>query len=390
MVRAMKVIMPDIMKVEYNVRVLQEAETLRNVGHDVVVVGFSNKSKKRNFTINDIPIVSFYLHDGRKGVSRLIRYVTAFKMILGINFYVIFQKADVYHAHNFHVLPACWFSAFIHGGKLIYDTHETWTVHKNRKYHPEHIFAFIVEKLFLRFITRFITVNEMVADYYKTKYDVNNATILYNTRKILPLVKKDLIRKDLNLQKSKKIALFVGGFWPNGRGIMELIQSSEFLNGNIAIVLIGYGSEQMLQKMNDEIERYDGQDKVFILPGQPPDKLMDYVMSADIGMNLIKRESQAQDFQSPWKLFEYCMSGLAVVSTDLPFHRKVYGKFKIGEFCDKDNSPKSIATQIKLLLKDRKRLAQFKKNARKAAEEEFNWKVQEEKLLKLYAEITTH
>ncbi|MCH8293169.1 glycosyltransferase, partial [Candidatus Poribacteria bacterium] len=143
LVRAMKVIMPDIMKVEYNVRVLQEAETLRNVGHDVVVVGFSNKSKKRNFTITGIPIVSFYLHDGRKGVSKLIRYATAFKMILGINFYVIFQKADVYHAHNFHVLPACWFSALMHGGKLIYDTHESWTIRKNRKYHPEHIFAFI-------------------------------------------------------------------------------------------------------------------------------------------------------------------------------------------------------------------------------------------------------
>jgi len=382
--------MPDLMKVEYNVRVLQEAETLRNVGHDVVVVGFSNKSKKRNFTITGIPIVSFYLHDGRKGVSKLIRYATAFKMILGINFYVIFQKADVYHAHNFHVLPACWFSALMHGGKLIYDTHESWTIRKNRKYHPEHIFAFIVEKLFLHFINRFITVNEMVADYYKTKYGVNSATILYNTRKILPLVKKDLIRKNLNLKKSKKIALFVGGFWPNGRGIMELIKSSQFLNSDIAIVLIGYGSDHMLQRMKNEIEKCNGQDKVFILPGQLPDKLLDYVMSADVGMNLIKREGRAQDFQSPWKLFEYCMSGLAVISTDLPFHRKVYSKFKIGEFCDTDNSPESIAKQIDLVLQNSKKLNRYGKNARKAAEEEFNWKVQEEKLLKLYREIATN
>lgn len=383
----MKILMPDIMKVEYNVRVLQEAESLLNAGHDVVMVGFSNQSKTRHSKINGIPVVSFYLHDGRKGFSKLLRYFTAFKMIIGIYLYVLFQKADVYHAHNFHVLPPCWLSAIIHGGKLIYDSHESWTIHKNRKYHPEHIFAFIVEKFFLRFVDRFITVNEMVAGYYKIKYDVNGATILYNTRKMLPLAKKNLIRKRLNLQKTQRIALFVGGFWPNGRGIIELIQSSQFLNGDIVIVLIGYGSHHMLKKMQDEIDNCQAQNKVFILPGQPPDKVMDYVMSADIGMNLIKRESRAQDFQSPWKLFEYCMSGLAVVSTDLPFHRKIYGRFKIGEFCDTENSPESIARQINLVLKNSQTLSQYKKNARKAAEEEFNWKVQEEKLLKLYTEI---
>ena len=382
-----KVLMPDIMKVEHNVRVLQEAKSLKDNGFDVKIIGFSNKSKKKYFKLNGIDVISFYLHDERKGFGKIYRYLSAIKMLLGINIYVLFSKADFYHAHNFHVLPACAISAFFHNGKLVYDSHETWTIHKNRKYHPEHIFAFIFEKTFLRFIDGFVTINEMVADFYNEKYQVKEAIVLYNTRPLIPLVSINLIRKELGLNEEKKIALFVGGFWPTGRGILELIQSSQYLDNNLVIVLMGYGSDNMLNRMKEKIKRMRAENRVFILPPQPPEKVMDYVMSADIGMNLIKRESRAQDFQSPWKLFEYCMGGLPVISTDLPFHKKIYQKYNIGILCDKKNSPKSIADSIKRLTENKAVFLKFGKNARMLAVKEFNWEIQEKKLLNIYKEV---
>ena len=63
----LKVIMPDVMKVEYNVRVLQEAASLQSAGYDVKVVGFSNKTKKRCFEVSGLSVISFYLHDSRRG-----------------------------------------------------------------------------------------------------------------------------------------------------------------------------------------------------------------------------------------------------------------------------------------------------------------------------------
>jgi glycosyltransferase involved in cell wall biosynthesis len=139
--------------------------------------------------------------------------------------------------------------------------------------------------------------------------------------------------------------------------------------------------------MTSEIKKNKVEEKVFIIPPQPPEKVADFVMSADIGANLIKRESKAQDFQSPWKLFEYCLGGLAIISTDLPFHKKIYSKYKVGLLCDTNNSPVSIAESINNLITDNVLYTEAQENARFAVENEFNWKNQELKLLKLYKEV---
>jgi glycogen synthase len=378
------ILMPDVMKVEHNVRVLQEAQSLQRAGYKVNIVGFSNKTKKRKLMISGINVISFYLHDSRTGAGKLYRYWSGLMMILGINLYVLTHKANIYHAHNFHVLPACWLASKLYGGKLIYDTHETWTIHRNKKYHLEHIFAYIIEKVFIHGIDAFITVNEMIVDYFKSFYKLNKPFItIYNTRDIVPINSKNLIRSILPIKDDEKIVFFVGGFWPNGRGIFELIDASKYLHHTCKIVLMGYGSSDMLRKMKQRIEENDASEKVFILPPQPPEKVMDFVMSADIGVNLIKRESKAQDFQSPWKLFEYCMGGLAVVSTDLPFHREVYTRYDIGAICATDNNPEDIADKVNKLVVSPNYSA-YKKAARTAAEEEYNWSNQEKKLLGLY------
>lgn len=378
------ILMPDMMKVEHNVRVLQEARSLEKAGFHVRVIGFSNKTRKRRFTVEGIDVVSFYLHDARSGKGKVYRYWSGLMTFLGITLYTLTHRADYYHAHNFHVLPACWLAAKLIGGKLIYDTHETWTIHRDRKYHPEHVFAFLSEWLFLRGIDGFITVNEMIVEYYQRFYKLKKRSeVLYNTREVVPPGKKDLIRQLLPISPENKIILFVGGLWPNGRGIFELIDSSVYLDPSFRVVFLGYGSDAILSRMKARIRELNKTDIVYILPPQPPGKVLDFIMSADIGMNLIRRESRAQDFQSPWKLFEYCMGGLPVVSTDLPFHRKVYRRFDIGALCRTENDPKDIAQTISRVFNSTG-FNKFHEQARLAAEEEFNWGVQERKLIRLY------
>ena len=378
------VLMPDMMKVEYNVRVLQEARSLEKAGFHVRIIGFSNKTRKRKLYINGIEVISFYFHDVRSGPGKLYRYWSGLMTFLGISLYIITHRAHYYHAHNFHVLPACWLASRLYGSKLIYDSHETWTIHRDSRYHPEHIFAYISEKLFLSGIDAFITVNEMIVDYFSRFYNINQSSaFLYNTREIVSLEKKNLIRDILPIAQDEQIVIFVGGFWPNGRGIFELIESSVYLGPSFKIVFLGYGSDSILQKMKNKIKELQMEDKVFILPPQTPDKVMDYIMSADIGVNLIKRESKAQDFQSPWKLFEYCMGGLAVISTDLPFHRKLYQRYTIGAICNTENDPVDIAEKVTDVASSHD-FHRYKENARKAAEEEFNWSEQEKKLIRLY------
>ena len=384
----MKILMPDVMKVEYNTRVLQEAASLMKCKYEVHVLGFSNMTRTFKSKTNGIPCYSYYLSDYRSGIRKISRYLTALRMLLRVNLFIIRNKYDVYHAHNFHVLPAAVIAAKIRRKKVVYDTHETWTIHKSRKYHIEHLFAYISEKLFLRYIDGFITVNEMVRDHYKNKYGLKNGVVLYNNHSVKPLKQLNLFHKEPNIDNDKKIVLFQGGFWGRSRGVFELIDAAKYIDNNAVIILLGYGSPDVLCEINRSIVDNDLERKVFVLPPKCPDELLNYTMSADIGMNLINRGGKAQDFQSPWKLFEYCMAGLAVVSTDLPFHRKVHEKYKIGPLVSTDNDPNDIAKAVNDLIKSPLKLSRYKRNARKAAEDEFNWEVQEKKLLRLYEEIT--
>jgi len=382
-----KIIMADIMKVEYNVRVLQEAKSLQKRGYEVKILGFSNFTHLRKYKINNIQVVSFYLHDGRSCLGKIYRFCTAIKMIIGINLYILFSNADIYHAHNFHVLPACFISKLLYSGKLIYDTHESWIIHRKRRFHIEHLCAYFSEKIFLRFIDAFITVNEMVGEFYKRKYKIKKFVILYNVREFVPINKHDLIRRELNFPTLNMIVIFVGGFWPSGRAIFELIESAKYLISNARLVLLGFGSVKMVKEMNMEIDSLSLNNRVFVLLHNKYDEIMGYIMSADIGINLIKRDGEAQDYQSPWKLFEYCMAGLPVISTDLLFHRKVHEKYNIGPLVGRSNKPEEIAEKINYLISNKEKRIEFGTNPRLAVEKEFNWERQEKKLLALYKSL---
>jgi len=380
--------MPDIMKIEYNTRVLNEAISLQKKKNDVYVVGFSNNKKMRHFFYNGVKCFVFYLNDHRNGIKYIYRIITAVQMFTKIYLFIIKNRFDIYHAHNFHVLPACVLAAKIRRKKVIYDTHETWTIHRGSKNHPEHIFAFIIEKIFLKFVDGFITVNEMIVDYYKKLYNVTkDYIVLYNTRSILPVRRNKFIHDELKIERNKVIVLFQGGFWGKSRGIFELIEAARYIKNNAVIVLLGYGTKEIMREINKKIEKARLQTRVRFMSSKHPDELLKYTMSADIGMNLINRVGKAQDFQSPWKLFEYCMAGLAVVSTDLPFHRRVHEKYEIGPLVNFKNNPKEIADAVNILIDQPHLLHQYQRNARRAAEEEFNWEIQEQKLLALYKRI---
>ncbi len=382
------VLMADVMQVEHNVRVLQEARTLIDCGYHVNVVGYSNREKGfRKRKILGVDCYSFYLSNTRTGIGKLWRYLSALKMLIGINLFILCSNYDIYHAHNFHTLLFAVMAAKIRRKRVIYDAHESWTIHREKRNHPEHIFAFFIEKISIPFIDKFISVNELVVNYYNKLYNFNKSTVLYNTRKLLLPKRLKIIHNELKLSLDKVIILFQGGFYDSMRGIYELIDAASYISDRAVIVFIGFGPEKILTNMKTRIEKRKVINKVFILPPKEPEELMEYTMSADIGMNLIKRGGRAQDFQSPWKLFEFCMARLAVISTDLAFHRIVYKKHNIGILVGPENHPAEIAEKVNFLINNPELLNIYQENARIAAEEEYCWEKQEKKLIELYRHL---
>jgi glycosyltransferase involved in cell wall biosynthesis len=79
------------------------------------------------------------------------------------------------------------------------------------------------------------------------------------------------------------------------------------------------------------------------------------------------------------------MGGIPVVASDLPEIRRVVtqGDPAVGELFDA-SSPESIAAAVRAVVDD-PRYPERRQQARRLAEEEFNWSVEERKLVSLYA-----
>ena len=86
------------------------------------------------------------------------------------------------------------------------------------------------------------------------------------------------------------------------------------------------------------------------------------------------------------KLFEYMMSGVPVICTDFILWRDIIDRYKCG-ICVAPRDEDEIKKAIKSLRDDPEKAANMGENGRRAVETEFNWSIQEKKLLELYSTL---
>jgi glycosyltransferase involved in cell wall biosynthesis len=111
-----------------------------------------------------------------------------------------------------------------------------------------------------------------------------------------------------------------------------------------------------------------------------------YLRRASIGLALILPININYSIAQPAKVFHYMVAGLPVVASDIPGIRQIVAEEDCGVLVDPD-SPYETANAIARLLKDDDARKSMGKNARKAAEREYNWEMESEKLLRLYREL---
>jgi len=130
--------------------------------------------------------------------------------------------------------------------------------------------------------------------------------------------------------------------------------------------------------------------RVHLLPPRPFDELVRTAAAATVGLVPVRNRSTSDYLGDTNKLFEYLMGGLPVVASDLPEIRRVVtaGRPAVGELFD-PSSPASIAAAVRQVLADPDLYARRRVEARRLALELFNWKVEEQRLLDLYARLSS-
>jgi len=287
-----------------------------------------------------------------------------------------YWKKDItmINIHALSLLPVGYFLKLLYGAKLIYDTHELET-ETNGAHGARKKIAKLVERLLIKHADYVFVVSENIASWYEREYKIMRPTVILNAPRYYELQQKNVFRESLGIRKEQVIVLYQGGL-NKSRGVDTLLTVfSQRQDDSIVIVFMGNGEMEEQVKQLASINN-----KVFFHPMVPANYVLEYTISADIGIHMIRNTCLNHDYCMPNKLFEYAMAGLPVIVSDMKEMREMVEDYQMGLVVDASDEDMINQAIDKMVKTD---LNKFKLNARKAAEENA-WEVQEVKMLGVY------
>lgn len=395
----MKVCMFVLNNCKYDTRVLKEAKTLTEAGHDVKIIAVLDKDtepyeEKDGFRIirvtrTGIPYRVLQAILGRKVLAALAVFNRP--LVFGEYCYrswkvVKHEPADVYHSHDLTTLPVGYTAKRRTGGKLVYDSHELFT---------ELHYISCVERPAFRFLERHlvqradavITVNEFAAGELSKRYEIGLPDVVRNCP---PLARQgdeqynSSIRENLGLGDTVPIIVHVGLF-SKSRGSEKLVSAVPFLNHGV-VVFLGWGAGAEEIELKELVRQKGLEDKVLFAPPVAPEEVVGYISSAQVGVMPFLNISLNHYYATPNKLWECISAGLPVVSSSFPALKAIVEGYHLGKICNPEDS-EDIAAAINWVLADKKRYEKMKRNALKAAKK-FNWENESKKLLEVYRRLS--
>jgi len=301
--------------------------------------------------------------------------------------------ADVYHGHDLSGLPGALAAAGRTNAPVIYDSHEIFLEAGSTARRPawaRRLFA----RLERRWVSRtaaLVTVNRSLEEVLTERYHPRRTVVLHNTpnRWTMPATPPRLLRDAAGIGPNVPIALYHGGFSLH-RGLEELAAAIlEPGLERVHAVFLGYGGQKDWLVAEAADQRYGG--RLRVLAAVPPDRLLEWVVDADVGVMPIQTSTLNHYLSTPNKLFECLAAGVPVVASDFPEMRRIVMEDPdgpLGELCDPAD-PADVARAIgRILALDPAAMADLRRRCLNAAHERWNWETESTRLIALYADLT--
>ena len=383
-------------------RVLDEAKTLQEDGWELTVIAGPRPTPDYTWDEDCYPELKIVRLPLDKELS-LIRSTTGLNdTVDSIDWSKIFHlynlfinealgyKADIYVAHDLPQLPVAINLGRANNAYVVYDTHELYphqlTFGKKRTNDYEQIEDFLIQ-----YVDKVITVNESAAKFLSLRYKIDEPEVILNSPPLdptqLPNSKNDLIRKALQLDEKSKILLYQGGVARTKndvRNLEKLVFAMKLVNDkNIKLVYMG-------PKGNDfdgliELTKKEGLfgKTFFYHEAVPQTELLEYTISADVGIIPYPHVDFNSYFCTPNKLFEFLVVGLPILGNDSPELNRFIKQNKIG-LTYPMRTVEDIAEAINSFFS--KNIDDYKENG-KELYKKYLWNVQGEKIKIIYKEL---
>lgn len=359
----------------YDSRVLREAISLYKGGYEVKVIAFHEEGLPEFEHKEGIPVYRIKLKSrnwSKNFVVQIFKWIELFYRIIKNH-----RDADFYHACDVFPLPVGMFikNFFNKNAKVVYDAHELEFDRNVERKSIGNILGFI-ESRYIRKVDAMMTVSPPIAKAYAEHYNIAPPKVVMNCANKQDVIPNQIFRKKFKLRREQKIILYQGMLKPN-RGIEQLLEAFKTFNDNYVLVLLGIPfSNAYKEDLENKIATLDN---VFFHQGVPPNELLAYTASADIGTYLIQKTNRSHDMSLGNKIFEYLHAGIPIITSDLLVAREVIGD-KLGYVLQED-TPEEIKKAIETIFKNGKSHYQY---AIEEAANIYNWENQEKIMLDIY------
>ena len=354
----------------------KECRSLAKNGFDVTLVGFEDSDYQ--IVKDGVKIISINIPTKNRIEVIRKRGEAAYRKALEIN-------ADIYHIHEPELLSVAK-KLKRKGKKVIFDSHEFYGwqlyfgVHKPKIINVPPAIMRLYARWYMRHeakICRMLDAVIAVCTFKGKNYFENRASRTVYIRNT-PVINNEISQQDTS--NCNSIA-YIGGLTYE-RGVTHLIKACH--KANMKLILAGNfikkGYKEELMAMPEwECVDYRG----FL-----DRKGMDEVMRQScIGVSNILNLGQYNNIDTfPTKVLDYMMMGLPVIISDTDFHKKMNEKYHFGICVDPSDVDK-MAEAICFLRENPEKAKEFGENGRKMIVEDWNWSVDEQRLIELYRSI---
>ncbi|MFI5218109.1 MAG: glycosyltransferase [Bacteroidia bacterium] len=355
-------------------RVNRSAWALTKNGHRAVLVG---RKLKKSIPLDRRPYKTFRFSLWfEKG---FIFYAT---YNIRLFFYLLFHHADVLLANDLDTLPANYLVSKLKNIPLVYDSHEYYTGVPELEYRPfiQKIWK-TIEKFIFPQLTRICTVNDSIAKLYSDEYKKNIVVVRNISDASFEKMNFDAqkLKAETGIDKNKKIIILQGSGINIERGAEEAVEAMKYVD-NAVLLIIGGGD--VMPFLKEIVHQNNLEQKVIFKDRMPYHQLMQYTLTADVGLSLDKGTNLNYRFSLPNKLFDYIYANVPVLGSQVVEVKKIIDQYKIGSTIENHN-PVHIAEKLSFMLADETRVREWKKNL-EAAAKELTWAHEEKKFLTLF------
>jgi len=294
-------------------RVMRHAATLREAGHEVVVVCRESDTSRR--AADGIALERIAVRH-----SRGWRFYAEYNIALSRK--LRSMDADVLWANDTDTLLGCWLAR--KGRRLVMDVHEIFPEVPEIIHKPlvKRVWA-TVERLLMPKCDALLTVNGSLADYYRQKLGVEMTVV----RNLPATMHPDACCQE-DCENYKSPMLLYQGCVNLGRGVDWAIDALEWLP-ECTLVVAGRGD--LLDEMKAYAAAKPWADRIHFLGHVQPERLAALTRKASVGLVMLEDMGMSYHYALPNRVGDFVVAGVPMVVSDLPEMAGVVRRFGVGE-----------------------------------------------------------